>query len=148
MVLHLIMYKNCSANIWEIRSYPTTADKIPTQPRPLTRRDSMQGITIAPQVPTVFYSATMDEKTGTIYLKLVNTTGKKQPVKINLNGVAKVLPEATLVVIKGDKPEDTNTITDPEKIVPVTSTIKKVSKSFTPSLDPYSVSIFQLRIDK
>jgi hypothetical protein len=31
----------------------------------------------------------MNENSATIYLKLVNSTGKKQPVKINLNGVAK-----------------------------------------------------------
>ncbi len=126
----------------------TTADKIPTQSRPLTRRDSTQGITIPPRVPTLFYSATMDEKMGTIYLKVVNTAGKKQPVKIKLNGIFKVLPEAKWVVIKGDKPEDTNTIADPEKIVPVESIIKKVSKSFTPNLDPYSVSIFQIQTMK
>ncbi len=90
----------------------------------------------------------MDEKSGTIYLKLVNTTGKKQPVKINLNSISKVLPEATLVVIKGNKPEDTNTITDPENIVPVTSGIKGVKPVFTRTLDPYSVSILQIQTGK
>ncbi|MBK5271774.1 MAG: alpha-N-arabinofuranosidase, partial [Bacteroidia bacterium] len=127
---------------------PTIAENIPTQFRPLTRRDSTDGIKIAPQVPTVFYSATMDETSGVIYLKMVNTTGKKQKLKINVNGVAKVLPDATLVVVKGDKPEDTNSITDPEKIMPVTSPIKKVSNNFTQTLDPYSVSILQLQTGK
>jgi alpha-N-arabinofuranosidase len=127
---------------------PITADHIPTQPKPLTKRDSTNGITIAPQVPTVFYSATMDEKTGTVYLKLVNTTGKKQPVNINLNGVAKVSPAATVVVIKGNKPEDTNTITEPEKIVPASSTIKGAASKFKRTLDPFSVSVFQLQVTK
>lgn len=126
----------------------TTAENIPTQPRPLTRRDSMQGITTPKLVPTVFYSATMDESSGTIYLKLVNTTGKKQPVQINLDGVTKLSPTATLVVIKSSKPEDTNTITDPEKVVPVTSKIKGVAKAFKRTLDPYSVSILQIQTAK
>ncbi|MEO6547331.1 MAG: alpha-L-arabinofuranosidase C-terminal domain-containing protein, partial [Ferruginibacter sp.] len=51
-----------------------TAENIPTQPRPLTRRDSAEGKKVAPLVPTVFYSATLDEKSGMVFLKLVNTT--------------------------------------------------------------------------
>ncbi|MDQ3843754.1 MAG: alpha-N-arabinofuranosidase, partial [Bacteroidota bacterium] len=126
---------------------PITAENVPTQNRPLTRRDSVENITPKP-VPTIFYAATKDQKTGTIYLKVVNTTEKQQPVEINVKGVTKVSPEATLVVIKGDKPEDTNTITDPEKIIPVTSKIKGVAPVFTRTLDPYSVSILQLQTGK
>ncbi len=127
---------------------PITANHIPTQPKPLTKRDSADGIKSAPQVPTVFYSATMDEKSGTVYLKLVNTTGKKQLVKINLNGVATISPQATLLVIKGSKPEDTNTIMEPEKIVPVSSAISGVASKFKKTLEPYSVSVFQMQVSK
>ena len=109
----------------------------------------MQIVIITPKpVPTVFYSATKDEKTGAVYLKVVNTTRKAQPVEINLKGVAKVSPNATLVVIKGSKPEDTNTITDPEKIVPVTSKISGIAQAFTRNLDPYSINIYQLQTGK
>jgi alpha-N-arabinofuranosidase len=67
----------------------------------------------------VFYSATQDDKTGIIYLKVVNTTGKQQPVEISIKGAGKISPDATLIVIKGDKPEDTNSITEPEKLYPL-----------------------------
>ena len=87
----------------------------------------------------------MNDTTGAIYLKLVNTTAKKQTVKINLNGVDKVTPEATLVVVKGNKPDETNTITEPENIVPVTSTVRGVKPSFARTLDPYSVSIMEIK---
>jgi len=127
---------------------PATAENIPTQPRPLTRRDSTDGITKAPLVPTVFYSATRDAKSETIYLKIINTTGKQQPLEINLKGIAKVSQDATLIVIKGDKPEDTNTITDPQKIVPVTSQINGIGPVFTRTLDPYSISILQIKTAK
>jgi len=127
---------------------PMTSENIPTQPRPLTRRDSTDGITTAPLVPTIFYSATKDAKTGAIYLKIVNTIGKQQPVEINLKGNTTVSPNAALIVIKGDRPEDTNTITDPEKIIPIASTIHDVGSVFTRTLDPYSVSILQLQTSK
>lgn len=123
---------------------PITAENIPTQPKRLSSRDSANGVTKAPLVPTVFYSATQDKKTGTVYLKLVNTTGAKQPVNINLNGIGKVSPAAVLYVIKGEKPQDTNTITDPEKIVPVKLDIKGIAPQFTQILDPYSVSVIQI----
>ena len=126
---------------------PITASNIPTQPKPLSKKDSTDGVK-ATQVPTVFYSATMDETTGTVYLKLVNTTGRKQLVNINLNGVGKVLAEATISVIKGSKPEDTNTITAPEKIVPVSAKIKGIAAKFKRTLDPYSVSVLQLQVVK
>jgi len=53
-----------------------------------------------------------------------------------------------MIVIKGDKPEDTNTITEPEKIMPVTSKIKGVASTFIRTLDPYSVSILQIQTNK
>src|SRR5450432_106215 len=126
---------------------PVTAENIPMQDRPMTRRDSTNGIKFK-TVPALFYSATMNDTTGIIYLKIVNTTSKKETVKINLDGIGKVSPEATWVVIKGNKPDDTNTITAPENIVPVTSKIKGITKTYSRALDPYSVSIIQLNISK
>ena len=125
----------------------TSALNIPVQNKPLTKKDSTDGIK-SKMVPALFYSVTMNDTTGSVYIKLVNTTAIKQTVKFNLDGIAKVLPDATLIVIKGSKPEDTNTINDPIKILPVTSIIKGIGKSFTKNLEPYSVSILQLNTVK
>ncbi len=126
---------------------PVAAENIPTQPRPMSRRDSADNNTPKP-VPTVFYSATKDQKTGTVYLKIVNTLGKTQPVEINLKGVTKVSPEAEMAVLKGNKPEDTNSITDPENIIPVTTKTKGIAPVFTKTLDPYTVTILQIQTGK
>ena len=124
---------------------PVTVENIPMQNKPISRRDSANGMTTPKRVPAIFYSATKDSKSGAIYLKVVNTTGQSQPIEFNLKGVAKVLPVATMVVISGSKPVDTNTITDPEKIVPVTSKISGIAPVFTRSLDPYSITTLQLQ---
>ena len=121
-----------------------TAENIPVQNRPLTKKDSTDGIK-SKTVPTIFYSATMNDTTGIIYLKVVNTIAKKQTIKINIDGAAKVSPEATIAVIKSDKPDDTNTISDPQKIVPVTTTVKGLAKSFQQSFQPYSITIMQIQ---
>jgi hypothetical protein len=103
---------------------PFTAN-IPTPNQPLTKKDNPDGIQFK-TVPVIFYSATRNDTTGTFYLKMLNTTAKKETVKINLDGIGSVSPEATFVVIKGNKPDDTNTITAPENVVPVTSKIKGI----------------------
>jgi len=127
---------------------PMVGENIPTQIRPISRRDSANGITTPKSVPTIFYAATKDQITGAIYLKIVNSSGKQTPVEINITGPVKIAQEAIFIVLKGDKPDDTNSISDPEKIIPVTSKIKAVAKNFTRTLDPYSVNIFQLQTMK
>jgi alpha-N-arabinofuranosidase len=126
---------------------PVTGLNIPTQTRPATKKDSADKKMPQP-IPAMFYVATKDTKTGKIFLKVVNATGKPQQVDIELNGATKFAPEGTIVVIKGDKPEDTNTIDDPEKIVPVTSPVKGLGKKFTRTFDPYSVSVLQINTVK
>jgi alpha-N-arabinofuranosidase len=121
-----------------------TGENIPTQTRPANHRDSIAGTSPKP-IPAMFYVATQDSKTGTIYLKVVNTTDKPQQVSIALKGAAGVLADGTLVVLKGDKPQDTNSITDPEKIVPITYKINGLSKTFTRGFDPYSVSVLKIK---
>jgi len=122
---------------------PVSGINIPIQTRSATRQDSAANKMPQP-IPALFYVATRDTKTGKLFLKVVNATGKPQSVDIDLNGVGKLSPEGTLVVIKGDKPEDTNTISDPVKIVPVTSKIKVAGAKFTRTFDPYSVSVLQI----
>ena len=126
------------------RIVPVTVENIPMQERRMSKRDSAEKITPKP-VPTVFYSASKNEKDGTVYLKLVNTTGKAQPVQVNLKGVANVSANAKEIVIKGDKPDDTNSITDPEKIIPVSTVINGIKQNFEHVLPPYSVTILQLQ---
>ena len=79
-----------------------TSENIPTQAwQPPSRRTKPGEPPAIPpplrQVLTLFYVATLDSKSGTIYLKVVNTAGTAQSVQINLKGVAKVAPEGTLI---------------------------------------------------
>ena len=123
------------------------AENIPTQLKPLSKRDSINKVKQI-SVPTIFYAATQDDKTGAVYLKVVNTLGKVQLVEINLKGISNVSKNATLVVISSKKAEDTNTITDPVKIVPVTTKIKGIASVFKQKLAPYSVNVYQLQTVK
>ena len=88
----------------------------------------------------VFYTATQNAKDGKIYLKLVNTVGDAQQLKIKLDGVKKVKSKAEKIVLKSASPEDTNTIDKPMNISPVKST-QKVGKQFPITLSPYSITV-------
>ncbi|WP_448699224.1 alpha-L-arabinofuranosidase C-terminal domain-containing protein [Mucilaginibacter sp. AW1-3] len=116
------------------------AENIPTQMQKLSGRDSAAG-KVAKPIPAIFYVATKDSRTGKVYLKIVNTLGSAQAVNIELKGVANVNANGTLVEMKADKPEDTNSITEPQKIVPVTTVIKGLGKTFSRTLAPYSINI-------
>jgi alpha-N-arabinofuranosidase len=122
---------------------PITATNIATRTRGLTKKDSAAGM-MAKQIPVLFYAATRNKQTSTVYLKLVNASGSNQNVNINLKGIAKVVSNGSMVTLKADKPEDTNSITEPGKIVPVTSKVKGIGKNFMRSLPAYSITILQI----
>jgi alpha-N-arabinofuranosidase len=97
------------------------------------------------QVPTLFYVATRDTQSGTVYLKLVNAVDTPQTVRVELKGVAAVAPDGVAIVLSSGSPTDTNSITEPTKIVPVTTKVTGLGTSFTRDLAPNSVTVLQLQ---
>jgi alpha-L-arabinofuranosidase len=96
------------------------------------------------QVPLVFFNATRDSKTGTIYVKVVNRASTAQPVRLAISGTASVQPTGRITTMAANSPEDTNSITEPMKIVPVTSTVNGLSANFTRDFPAYSISVLEL----
>jgi alpha-N-arabinofuranosidase len=72
-------------------------------------------------LPEMFFSVTKDSANGTIYARIINHSGKAQPVNIKLSGVTSVAPTGKSITLAGSSLTDTNTITEPNKIVPVTA---------------------------
>jgi alpha-N-arabinofuranosidase len=131
---------------------PVAGQGIPTrtwqQPAPAARRGAQPGpAPAAPparEVPTLFYSATRDSKAGAIYLKVVNRAGAPQAVRIEVKGVASVAPKGQVISMAAASPQDTNSITEPTKIVPVPSTAEDFGTSFSRTFPPYSISVLRL----
>ena len=126
-----------------------TAKNIPTQtwqqPARKTKPGEPPSIPPAPkQVPSLFFVATKDTRHGIIYLKVVNTAVTPQAVQINVSGVANISPEGTAVTLTSRNPLDTNTITDPTNIVPVTSKATGLGNTFTQTFAPYSINVLQI----
>ena len=91
------------------------------------------------KLPQIYYSATKDSKNGKIYLKVVNGGSTKSDIIVNVDG-AKVKSKGIKSVLSSEKPEDTNSIDNPKKIVPIVSK-QKVGNKFNLTLAPYSITV-------
>ena len=96
-------------------------------------------------MPTLFFNATRDSKTGTIYLKIVNRAGAPQPVRVEFSGLASIEPKGQSIAIGASSPDDTNSITEPAKIVPVTASVDGLGTSFTRTFPAYSITVLRMK---
>jgi alpha-N-arabinofuranosidase len=55
-----------------------------------------------------------------------------------------VAPEGTLIRLSAENPTDTNSITEPTKIVPVTSKATGLGNTFTQTFAPLSINVLQI----
>ena len=79
----------------------TDSQNIPTrewQPRAQSRRRPPP----PQQIREVFFDATRDSKSGTIYLKVVNAAGSAQKVNIQITGARKVDAEGEAVTLSAE----------------------------------------------
>ena len=97
--------------------------------------------------PRLFESATYNSKTRHLFLKLVNASSIPQSVAIKLDGANHVAPKAAVITLSGKTTQETNSITEPTKILPVTTTITTAARSFTYSLPRYSIQVLDLSLE-
>jgi alpha-N-arabinofuranosidase len=135
---------------------PVTAQGIPTRewqpPAPGGRRGAPgtpppppQPAPPPQQVPTLFFDATRDSKAGTIYLKVVNRAGTPQPVRVEISGLVAVEANGQAITLGASSPDDTNSITEPTKIVPITTNVEGLGADFTRTFPPYSITVLQMK---
>lgn len=127
---------------------PVVSENIPTrewQPPPPRRGGAEQQRPPPQQVPTLFFNATRDSKTGTILLKVVNSAGTAQTVRVEINGVADVDPKGEAVVMSANSTSDVNSITEPMKIVPVTTNVEGLGTNFTRAFPAYSIIVLRMK---
>jgi len=125
----------------------TDSQNIPTytwQPA-AKRRNGVEQLRPSPQqVPSLFFDATRDSASGKIYLKIVNRLATPQPVKVEISGVAGIKDKGAAIILKADSPDDTNSILEPAKIVPVMEKVEGLRSHFTRTFAPYSITILEI----
>jgi alpha-N-arabinofuranosidase len=126
----------------------TDSQNIPTeqwQPPAHRRNGVAQPRPPVQTIRKLFFDATRDQRSGIIYLKVVNTLANSQLVRVEISGAASVAAKGAMTVLSGKSLDDTNTIQDPARIVPVTTRVKGLGKDFTRTFPPYSITILEVR---
>ncbi len=89
----------------------------------------------------LFCSVTRDSKTGTLYIKLVNTARNRRVVHVSLDQSEKIASTGTLIELTAKNRTSTNTMSDPRHVVPLTKVIHNLGPRFTLHVDPISVNV-------
>ncbi|MFY9856092.1 MAG: alpha-L-arabinofuranosidase C-terminal domain-containing protein, partial [Terracidiphilus sp.] len=100
--------------------------------------------TFANAGPRVYTSVTRDEKRRKLFIKVVNARSDALPLSIALEGAPGVERDVTLISLSGKSPNATNTIANPEAVVPVERHIHSIGTKFEHSFSPYSINVLEL----
>jgi alpha-L-arabinofuranosidase len=98
-----------------------------------------------PDIPRLFATASRDEKSSQILLKVVNPTLEPADAALRLSGTGALASTAQATVLTGG-PDDINTMDKPAAVAPVTSKLEGVGPEFQHTFPPYSLTI--LRMDE
>jgi alpha-N-arabinofuranosidase len=96
--------------------------------------------------PRFFYSITRDAAKKQLYLKLVNASSIAQPIEIDLPG-AKLAAKGTLISLSAQSTQATNTIDQPNQIVPVETRLDGVSNHLHHVVPGYAIQVIVLNED-
>jgi alpha-N-arabinofuranosidase len=101
-------------------------------------------LSVASSETSIQGCATRDRKTGEIILKLVNPQTNAEPLNIEIKGIASLASKGSAITLAG-KPEDTNSITEPKKVVPITTTVRQIKPDFIYTMPPNSIVVLKLK---
>ncbi len=90
-----------------------------------------------------FVSATVGSADHVLHLKLVNASNVAQPLAIDLQGVSGV-KNASMTTLHGDTFEATNTITDPNFIHPIASTVRVSGSPWQHTVPPLTIEVLDI----
>lgn len=96
--------------------------------------------------PRLFESATFNSKTHHLFIKLVNASSIAQRVEIKLVGAIHVESKAIVITLNGETTQETNSIAEPNRIIPVITTITNAASTFNHRMPKYSVQVLEISL--
>jgi len=94
-------------------------------------------------MPDMFFSATKDS--GAVYVNIVNRSAVPQQVHIALSGLKSIAPNGKTITLSSASTNDTNSITDPHKVEPVTADVSGLGPDFTRTVPASSITILEIK---
>lgn len=94
---------------------------------------------------SLYASATRDEGSGEIIVKVVNYSDQAQETTVRLDGVNRVQADATAVVLTAPSPDAENSLDEPRKVAPVKNSFHCPGPAFGYTFVPYSLTVLRIR---
>jgi alpha-L-arabinofuranosidase len=95
--------------------------------------------------PGLYLTASRDQKSGEIILKVVNSAARPITSDVQIEGAKRIARRGTMIVLAGEKLTDENSIAEPKKVVPVTSPLTGAGASFKHTFGPHSLTVLRLK---
>jgi alpha-L-arabinofuranosidase len=92
----------------------------------------------------LYVTAAVDERTGEVILKVVNTAAAAKEVRLMLNGAKSVGKAGKVIVLENADLKAENSLDNPTKIVPVERPLPVSGGEFAYTLTPQSFSVFRV----
>ncbi len=92
----------------------------------------------------LFASASLNDRTGEVILKVVNTEATARDVRINLAGASKAASQGKAFILSGSDLKAENSLDDPAKVAPVERQVEVPSGEFSFTLAPNSLSVLRI----
>jgi alpha-L-arabinofuranosidase len=99
----------------------------------------------AQQLREVFFNATRERKTGTLYLKVVNISNAARRINVQIKNAARIARKGEIVTLAAASQDDTNSIDHPQTVVPRSEKVTEFGADFTREFPPYSITVLKLK---
>jgi len=99
--------------------------------------------TLKTVTPLLYTSATLDENSKQLYLKVINTATSDVTASLDFKGVTG-FTDGVSTVLSSSNQTDENSLTEPLKVSPATSTLGALNKTFSQTFKANSVTVMQL----
>jgi alpha-L-arabinofuranosidase len=96
------------------------------------------------RIRQVYASATRDEATGDVILKVVNPGAEPADVVVRLAGAARLATTAQATVLSGERNDAVNTFDEPATVAPVTETLSGIGPTFQRQFGPRSLTVLRI----
>jgi alpha-L-arabinofuranosidase len=93
---------------------------------------------------SVYASAVVDQLSGELVIKLINTAAKPIPVAIAVNGVKSLASNAELTVLRSDNLMGVNSLDEPLSIAPQQRNISTSGKRINTVMEPWSFYVVRV----
>ena len=135
---NLRKFNSCSYYVQQLYSLNkgTNVLSLTMNGKPVAGNDGQNGL---------FASAVLDKNTNEVVIKVINTGDKPQPVTLNLKGMKKGTYAARLISLHSDDLAAENTLDNPTKIVPQTSSLSVTAPAQNISVPARTFHIYRVR---